>query len=63
MAVPSTILNESDRSHWLKSTIIRDMHFREMPPDERPREKLLGRGAAALTDPELLAILLRTGVP
>lgn len=35
----------------------------EMPPDERPREKLLGRGAAALTDPELLAILLRTGVP
>ena len=37
--------------------------IREMPPDERPREKLLGRGAAALTDPELLAILLRTGVP
>jgi DNA repair protein RadC len=37
--------------------------IREMPPCERPREKLLGRGAAALTDPELLAILLRTGVP
>jgi DNA repair protein RadC len=37
--------------------------IREMPQDERPREKLLGRGAAALTDPELLAILLRTGVP
>ena len=37
--------------------------IREMPRDERPREKLLGRGAAALTDPELLAILLRTGVP
>ena len=37
--------------------------IREMPLDERPREKLLGRGAAALTDPELLAILLRTGVP
>src|SRR5436189_2546842 len=37
--------------------------IREMPQDERPREKLLVRGAAALTDPELLAILLRTGVP
>jgi DNA repair protein RadC len=35
----------------------------EMPPDERPREKLLGRGPGALTDPELLAILLRTGLP
>jgi DNA repair protein RadC len=35
----------------------------EMPQDERPREKLLGRGAAALTDSELIAILLRTGLP
>ncbi|PZR76585.1 MAG: JAB domain-containing protein [Chthoniobacterales bacterium] len=37
--------------------------IREMPQDERPREKLLARGAAALTDPELIAILLRTGLP
>lgn len=37
--------------------------IREMPPDERPREKLQTRGAAALTDAELIAILLRTGVP
>jgi DNA repair protein RadC len=37
--------------------------IREMPQEERPREKLLGRGAAALTDPELIAILLRTGLP
>lgn len=37
--------------------------IREMPQDERPREKLLARGASALTDPELLAILLRTGLP
>jgi DNA repair protein RadC len=35
----------------------------EMPRDERPREKLLGRGSAALTDSELIAILLRTGLP
>jgi len=32
------------------------------PEDERPRERLLARGAEALTDAELLAILLRTGV-
>lgn len=32
------------------------------PVDERPRERLLARGAHALTDAELLAILLRIGV-
>ena len=32
------------------------------PEDERPRERLLARGAHALTDAELLAILLRTGI-
>lgn len=32
------------------------------PADERPREKLLARGAGALTEAELLAIFLRTGV-
>ena len=31
------------------------------PMDERPREKLLDRGATALSDAELLAIFLRTG--
>tara|TARA_B110001452_G_scaffold55396_1_gene42746 strand:- start:256 stop:909 length:654 start_codon:yes stop_codon:yes gene_type:complete len=31
--------------------------------DERPREKLLSKGAAALSDAELLAIFLRTGLP
>lgn len=38
------------------------LKIREMPQDERPREKLAAHGAAALTDPELLAILLRTGI-
>jgi DNA repair protein RadC len=37
--------------------------IREMPREERPREKLAAHGATALTDPELIAILLRTGVP
>ena len=31
------------------------------PVEERPREKLLSRGAAALSEAELLAILLQTG--
>jgi DNA repair protein RadC len=38
------------------------MAIPDWPADERPREKLLDRGAAALTDAELLAILLRTGI-
>jgi DNA repair protein RadC len=38
------------------------MRISEWPIDERPREKLLIRGAEALTDAELLAIFLRTGV-
>jgi len=33
----------------------------DWPVDERPREKLLDRGANALSDAELLAIFLRTG--
>jgi DNA repair protein RadC len=37
--------------------------IRELPPDERPRERLLGAGAMALSDAELLGVLLRTGRP
>lgn len=37
------------------------MPITDWPADERPREKLLARGAGALTDAELLAVLLRTG--
>jgi DNA repair protein RadC len=35
--------------------------LKTLPLDARPREKLLSRGAAALSDTELLALLLRTG--
>ena len=35
--------------------------LKALPADQRPREKLLARGAAALADAELLALLLRTG--
>jgi len=36
--------------------------LREMAPDERPREKLKLRGPAALSDGDLLAIILNTGI-
>ncbi len=39
------------------------MALLDLPADARPREKLLARGPAALSDTELLALLLRTGLP
>ena len=38
------------------------MAITDWPADERPREKLLARGATALSDAELLAIFLRVGI-
>lgn len=38
------------------------MAFKDVPPDARPREKLIAKGPQALSDAELLALLLRTGV-
>ncbi len=38
------------------------MAIRDWPEDTRPREKLLSQGAAALTDAELVAVFLRTGM-
>lgn len=35
---------------------------KDLPTESRPREKLLARGPGALSDTELLALLLRTGV-
>jgi DNA repair protein RadC len=37
------------------------MAIKDWPTGERPREKLLARGPAALSDAELIAILIRTG--
>jgi DNA repair protein RadC len=51
-------MKQSDRGRNAVPTL----KIREMPQDERPREKLVAHGAAALTNPELIAILLRTGV-
>jgi DNA repair protein RadC len=37
------------------------LRVKDLPLEDRPREKLLLRGAQSLTDAELIAILLRTG--
>ena len=39
------------------------MHIRDWPEAERPREKLLAHGAGSLSDAELLAIFLGSGLP
>jgi len=39
------------------------MVLKDIPADARPREKLLKSGAGALADAELIALLLRTGLP
>ncbi len=38
------------------------MAIKDWPAQQRPRERLIGEGAAALSDPELLALFLRVGV-
>jgi DNA repair protein RadC len=38
------------------------MPLKDLPLDARPREKLLARGPNSLSDAELLAVLLRTGI-
>ena len=35
----------------------------QRPKEDRPREKMLASGKKSLTDSELLAILIRTGIP
>jgi DNA repair protein RadC len=39
------------------------MNIRHWPKHERPREKLLARGCDVLSDAELIAVLLGSGVP
>lgn len=41
----------------------RALMVREMSPDERPRERLMLRGPSSLSNGDLLAILLNTGLP
>ncbi len=41
---------------------MRPLKISEMPPDERPREKLMEHGVDALSEAELVAVLLRSGI-
>ncbi len=41
----------------------RPFRISDLPSEERPRERLLRLGSGALTNEELVALLLRTGVP
>jgi DNA repair protein RadC len=41
--------------------MVSNQTIKEWPKEDRPREKLLEQGASALSDTELLAIILRTG--
>ncbi|HEU5346427.1 MAG TPA: DNA repair protein RadC [Ktedonobacterales bacterium] len=47
----------------IANPVYRALTVREMPSDERPRERLERYGASTLQTSELLAILLRTGLP
>ena len=40
-----------------------DWLIKEIPEDERPRERLVAKGSEALSDAELVALLLRSGHP
>ena len=39
----------------------KELQIKDIPSEERPYEKCLARGAAALSDAELLAVILRSG--
>lgn len=47
----------------IEGIVVRPMKVCDWPKSERPREKLLTRGARALSDAELLAVFLCTGTP
>src|SRR5690554_3832807 len=44
-----------------EQTLTRALKMRDVPKEERPRERLVRHGAERLANKELLAILLRTG--
>ncbi len=52
-----------DKSQSGQASVQYRSTIHELPKNERPRERLIHHGARALSTSELLAILLRTGVP
>src|SRR5689334_683617 len=60
---PSIGSNYSVASYYRRTTMAEyHLRIKELPPSEQPRERLRDHGPAALSDAELLAILLRVGV-
>ena len=53
---------ENDRNNPVVKPRRKPSGIAKWPEDERPRERLLSRGPHALTDAELLAILIHVGV-
>ena len=53
--------NKKDMLKKSKNDIVYTKSIKNWPKDDRPREKLLKKGPKALSNSELLAILLRTG--
>jgi DNA repair protein RadC len=51
----------SSDASWGEKVVVRQFTLKELAPDERPRERLLMRGAASLTNGDLIAIILNTG--
>jgi len=60
-AIAESASGESTSGESTSKCVIRTLSIRHWPKDERPREKLLARGPQALSDAELLAVLLRCG--
>jgi DNA repair protein RadC len=59
---PRRRVAEEPRSNERPSIEPNGLTLKDLDPSERPRERLMERGAEALSTMELLAILLRTGV-
>jgi DNA repair protein RadC len=53
----------SNRKPSQPASVTKPVSIKDWPAAERPREKLLSRGSAALSDAELLALCLRSGCP
>ncbi len=51
----------TDYAETTPATEPKRLTIKELPEDERPRERLLHKGAESLTDAELLAIIIRDG--
>src|SRR5215216_1781262 len=55
-------VNPMEQASFKREGILPDMAISDWPLAERPRERLLAEGAKVLSDAELLAVLLRTGL-